>query len=230
MTELRRLRIWVHGRTFFRSASSDGVHLTSQAASEHHPFCVPWITRRHARSGAVTSMQTLATARHQMAARIAARSTRTCACRPFAAASQPRQRAAGCLLPAAAAGAAAPTTVPRRSGRTLLRCQAAAESDIIDVDGKVIDDRVPVTVGGRFGGRFGKGRCAGGVWTAASRRHRGGAQLVLPLHACLPACLPTPPAGDHRFPGQRQDDAAEPDPGARPRPPHRRHRKRVWRD
>ncbi|PRW21134.1 putative GTP-binding -like isoform A [Chlorella sorokiniana] len=39
--------------------------------------------------------------------------------------------------------AAAATLRSRRRGT---RCQAAAESDIIDVEGKVIDDRVPVTV------------------------------------------------------------------------------------
>ncbi|KAI7840554.1 hypothetical protein COHA_005709 [Chlorella ohadii] len=59
-----------------------------------------------------------------------------------AAASSPRQRQQG--------GASLPPPPPAAASvlrsKRAARCQAAADSDIIDVEGKVIDDRVPVTV------------------------------------------------------------------------------------
>lgn len=60
------------------------------------------------------------------------------------AARQPQQGSTSLPPPPPAAAASL------RSRRRAARCQAAADSDIIDVEGKVIDDRVPVTV--RAGG------------------------------------------------------------------------------
>lgn len=65
-----------------------------------------------------------------------------------AAAAQPRFRSLGARSTAVLARHAARPTTPSPPGRRSLRCTAAVDqSDAIDVEGKVVDDRVPVTVG-----------------------------------------------------------------------------------
>ena len=73
------------------------------------------------------------------------------------AAQRQRQLGGSSLLPPPPPAAAAAAAL--RSRQRAPRCEAAAGSDVIDVEGKVIDDRVPVTVRGARE-RAGGGRAA----------------------------------------------------------------------
>lgn len=91
--------------------------------------------------------------------------------------------------------------------RQAWRCRAAAkdlDEDVIDVEGREIDDRIPVTVSSRQPSH----------WAPQSAR-----SLNSP-----PRCRRAPlVAGSHRIFGQWKNDPAQPHPHRRPRPPHRRH-------
>lgn len=89
----------------------------------------------------------------------------------------------------AAAARAASGSLPHPRHAAGLRCQAAAEaSDVIDVDGKVVDDRVPVTVS--WGSR--KMLMPGEAVPAASTKWTVAPLLSLPppLHVPLHRSLP----------------------------------------
>ena len=105
-----------------------------------------------------------------------------------------------------------------RSRRRAARCQAAAESDIIDVEGKVIDDRVPVTV------RAGRGRLLWAAGRVVARRRReattGRVQRATPTPCIelsvwagcaaldhVPACMPRMPAAACMRPRREQAGA-----------------------
>lgn len=102
-----------------------------------------------------------------------------------AAASSPRQRQQG--------GASLPPPPPAAASvlrsKRAARCQAAADSDIIDVEGKVIDDRVPVTVSaGRCSLPWGAGQ--GGFSPSAGGYHPGQLGVQHPQRAsCICACV-----------------------------------------
>lgn len=96
-------------------------------------------------SPAATSRAQLAPLAGRPASRAAQAASIPTRCTEAGAARQRQQ--GGTSLPPPPPAAAATL----RSRRRAARCQAAAESDIIDVEGKVIDDRVPVTVRAAWG-------------------------------------------------------------------------------
>lgn len=103
------------------------------------------------------------------------------------------QGSATAAVAAAASTASGSLPHARRAGS--LRCQAAAEaSDIIDVDGKVVDDRVPVTVS------WGE-PCAPLPPGGARGSCRKPCTWV--LRPSLPFLPLAPRPGHHRLPGQR---------------------------